>query len=75
MGPGRLQSRRRPCQAQGRPAAPATPSIRGSGVHAEVVGDPCNGRTVGGDRLRLGQGPASLGAAWIAAARVGPRVG
>ena len=75
LGTGRLLGSRGPRQAQGRAAALAPASLRCAGVHAEMVGDPRDGRAVGGRGLRLGPRPPGLGAARSAAALVGPRVG
>ena len=72
---GRLRSRQGPRQAEGRTYPPVAAPFGRAGLHAPMVehpGDGCADRSGG---LHLRQGPASLGSAERAAARVSPRMG
>ena len=75
MGTGRLQGGGGPRQAQGGTAPLALAPVRCAGVHAEVVGDPSDGRAVGGYRLHPRPRPSGLVAARGAVLGVGPRGG
>ena len=75
LGTGRLPGGGGPRQAQGGAAALAPSPVRSAGVHAEVVGDPRDGRADGSRRLHPRPRPAGVDAARGAVALVGPRVG
>ena len=75
MGSGCLRGHTRSRPTQGGAHPPAASTLRGAGVHAQVVEHPGDGGPNRGGGLHLGAGPAGVGPALFAAARVGLCVG